>query len=184
MSQRGFTMIELTTVGIIILILICIALPNFLEARIRAYVAASHSEMALVAQCLEEYYIAHRAYPPNRVEKTPDGGLSGDGNPNLRGSALLILTTPTVYLSELVRDQFHAETAPRAYYDYINFSDWTGGPVSTSFCQSSGSAAYALIGLAPNLKSDTKAASYPPTMVLYGPTNGTLSQGDLLLFGP
>lgn len=184
MSQRGFTMIELTTVGIIILMLICIALPNFLEARIRACVAAAGSDMALVAQCLEEYFIAHRAYPPNRVEKLPEGGLAGDGNPDLRGSALLILTTPTVYLSELVRDQFHAETAASAYYDYINFVDWTGGPVSTSFCLSSGSAAYALISLAPNFQHETKAAHFPPTTILYSPTNGTRSPGDMLLFGP
>ena len=43
--KKGFTLIELLIVIAIILILIAIALPNFLEAQIRAKVVNSTAEM-------------------------------------------------------------------------------------------------------------------------------------------
>lgn len=181
---RGFTMVELTLVAIIILILISIALPNFLEAQIRAKVTAANGDMECLAQALEEYYIGYRAYPLNVVSKLPEGGLSEDGNPNLRGSALTVLTTPVVYLSALPLDQFFPQGKQRELFDYINFVDLTGGPISKTSFRSSGSAAYVLVSVGPNRESDTFAQKIPPVMLLYAPTNGTSSPGDIHRFGP
>lgn len=181
---RGFTMVELTLVAIIILILIAIALPNFLEAQVRAKVAAANGEMECLAQTLEEYYISYRSYPANVVPKLPEGGLSEDGNPGLRGSALTVLTTPVVYLSALPLDQFIPEGKQRELFDYINFVDLTGGPISKTSFRGLGSAAYVLISVGPNREADTFAQKIPPVLLFYSPTNGTSSPGDIHRFGP
>ncbi len=183
-GSPGFTMIELTTVGIIILVLIGIALPNFLEAQIRARVTAAQSDATLLSQCLEEYYIANRTYPPNVVEKLPDGGLAGDGNPDLRGCSLILLTTPVVYVSDLPMDLFHPENEPSKAFDYVNFVDWTGSPISRETLGGKGSAAYLVGSVGPDNQPNTVCAKRPPTSLIYNPTNGTKSPGDLLVFGP
>jgi prepilin-type N-terminal cleavage/methylation domain-containing protein len=53
MRKRGFTLIELLIVIAIILILIAIALPNFLEAQIRAKTAKAYGEMRSLATAIE-----------------------------------------------------------------------------------------------------------------------------------
>jgi Tfp pilus assembly protein PilE len=183
-DTRGFTMIELTTVGIMILILISIALPNFLEAQIRARVTAAQSDATLLSQCLEEYYIANRAYPANRVEKLPDGGLAGDGDADLRGYALTALTTPVVYLSTLLLDPFFVENESRKVHDYINFVDWTGGPISRETLGGRGSAAYLVGSVGPDRLPITVCAKRPATSLSYSPSNGSVSPGDILVLGP
>jgi competence protein ComGC len=183
-KASGFTMVELTTVGLIILVLIAIALPNFLEAQIRAQVTTCTADMTFLAQSLEEYYIAQRAYPPNRVAKLPTGGLAGDGTPTLRGAALRPLTTPIAYLSMLPGDYFPPESHRSNYYDYINFVDLTGGSISLRTFLFPGTAAYLIASVGPDFIPGITAGSLPTTAILYSPTNGTRSNGDLILFGP
>lgn len=55
---KGFTLIELLIVIAIILILIAIALPNFLEAQIRARVTKANGEMRSLATALFDYNTA------------------------------------------------------------------------------------------------------------------------------
>jgi prepilin-type N-terminal cleavage/methylation domain-containing protein len=54
-ASRGFTLIELLIVIAIILILISIALPNFLEAQTRAKTTKSYSEMRSLATAVEGF---------------------------------------------------------------------------------------------------------------------------------
>ncbi len=54
-SRGGFTLIELLIVIAIILILIAIALPNFLEAQLRAKATKSLSEMRTLATAIESF---------------------------------------------------------------------------------------------------------------------------------
>lgn len=86
MKKRcGFTLIELLIVVAIIAILAAIAVPNFLEAQIRAKVGRAESDMRTIATGLEAYAVDYHKYPPN----SPDG--MGIIPPNL--------STPVSYLT-------------------------------------------------------------------------------------
>ena len=71
----GFTLIELLIVIAIILILIAIALPNFLEAQVRAKVTNATSEMRSLKIALVAYGLDHPFYPADILEQ----GLSIPG---------------------------------------------------------------------------------------------------------
>lgn len=61
----GFTLIELLIVVAIIAILAAIAVPNFLEAQVRAKVSRAKADMRTVATGLEMYALQKGDYPPN-----------------------------------------------------------------------------------------------------------------------
>lgn len=60
MERKGFTLIELLIVIAIILILISIALPNFLEAQVRAKVANTMGELRSLETALISYGLDHK----------------------------------------------------------------------------------------------------------------------------
>jgi len=82
----------------IILILIAIALPNFLEAQIRARVTKSQAELRSLLVAFESYQIDWGVYP-NRTEQDFFQQPAQD-----RG--MLRLTTPVTYIQALPRDPF------------------------------------------------------------------------------
>ena len=63
MTQKGFTLIELLIVVAIIAILAAIAIPNFLEAQVRAKIARARSEMRNLGTAMEAYYVDNNWYP-------------------------------------------------------------------------------------------------------------------------
>ena len=67
-KQVGFTLIELLIVVAIIAILAAIAVPNFLEAQIRAKVSRAYSDMRSLATAIESYCVDTNKYPPNLLE--------------------------------------------------------------------------------------------------------------------
>ncbi len=77
----------------IILILIAIALPNFLEAQIRARVVRAQGDMRSIGIAMETYIQDFRVYP---TDHEPDGGDRG----------LFQLTSPIAYISSLPEDPF------------------------------------------------------------------------------
>ena len=68
---RAFTLIELLVVIAVIAILAMIAVPNFLDAQLRAKVASATCDMESLGAALEAYQITHHAYPPNWIDLTP-----------------------------------------------------------------------------------------------------------------
>lgn len=63
-EPAGFTLIELLIVISIILVLISVALPNYLSARTRSQVAATKAHLASCATALEAYQTDFSDYPP------------------------------------------------------------------------------------------------------------------------
>ena len=69
-NRGAFTLIELLIVVAIIGILAAIAIPNFLEARVRAKVASVRSDMRTLGMAAEMYAADHNEYPPHREQET------------------------------------------------------------------------------------------------------------------
>jgi len=104
--DAGFTLIELLIVIAIILILISIALPNFLEAQTRSKIVRSKADLRTQAIALDSYFLDWRSYP-----KDSDSSLDMIDNVSweFRANGFLQLTTPIPYLTDRLADPFGGE---------------------------------------------------------------------------
>jgi len=118
----GFTLIELLIVVAIIGVLAAIAVPNFLNAQMRAKVARAQSDMKTIGTALEMYNMDNGAYPTWRWAR-----VAGSGDffhPNV--IRFYRLTTPVSYLSSIPNDPFVQELNKDDFeqwgiaYDYVN----------------------------------------------------------------
>jgi len=87
-ERQGFTLIELLIVIAIILILISIAMPNFIEAHQRAKVVRTMSDMTSVRTAIESYGVDHREYPAPY-------GIFVNGR-----DSWAVLSTPVAYIKQ------------------------------------------------------------------------------------
>jgi len=62
-DEKGFTLVELMIVIIILAILTAIAVPSYMVLRNRARIAAAQSELKNIATALEMHYADKEAYP-------------------------------------------------------------------------------------------------------------------------
>ena len=126
MSQKGFTLIELLIVVAIIGILAAIAVPNFMNAQIRAKVARCVSDMNTISKGLKMYKMDDNVYPVWRYARVAGSGDYFHPN-HIR---FFRLTTPVSYLSSIPDDPFANWSNPQDFdkwgwaYDYVNaFAD-------------------------------------------------------------
>ncbi|MFB3786069.1 MAG: type II secretion system protein [bacterium] len=184
-NSAGFTLIELLIVVAIIGILAAIAVPNFLNAQIRAKVARAEADERSIGTALECYRLDHNAYPLGGATTGVMFGLDR-------------LTTPTPYMSALPTDPFEFKTTvtaggygwfpdiiPNYVYLYAKGGDAslsrdyfynTGKMQSPTAAPPSIVDMWQLRSLGPNGQGDYALA--------YSPTNGLVSIGDICRFGP
>nr|HPO09960.1 prepilin-type N-terminal cleavage/methylation domain-containing protein [bacterium] len=64
-DRPGFTLIELLIVVAIIGILAAVAVPNFLNAQMKARVVRAYADMRNIETALETYRLESNNYPPS-----------------------------------------------------------------------------------------------------------------------
>lgn len=184
----AFTLIELLIVVAIIAVLAAIAVPNFLEAQTRAKIARVQADQRTLATAIEAYAVDHSQYP-------------WYGNPRdfagFAGEAIVFVpvsvTTPVGYLTSHPLDAFPgkrtglpAGAAPTTYFYMNNYDcDYLGkqqieGHVELHYLSLTGlhrPVKWTTWSFGPDLDDDHGTT-------LYDPTNGTVSNGDMMRFGP
>jgi len=184
--QRAFTLIELLVVIAIILILIAIALPNFLDSQMRAKYVRAVSDMRSLAIAAETYQTDWRAYPPyGRV--SPEGVIQYPATVNsfydkmcFIGSAI---TSPVPYIHQVPVDLF-AELleGPEVLgqLEYLNLDQHVGNfpdpppPYAPNLIPAWGHWRMVAAGPDGDRGQDIKENR------VYAPTNGVRSDGDIV----
>lgn len=112
MKNKAFTLIELLIVVAIIAILAAIAVPNFLEAQVRAKVARTQSDLRTLTVALESYFVDNNVYTRDSdcvLDATSVRQIAVQ-NTSIAYTDLangyIQLTTPISYITSMLIDPF------------------------------------------------------------------------------
>lgn len=182
MKHRAFTLIELLIVVAIIGILAAIAVPNFLNARIRANVARAYSDIRALDNAYGMYQIDNTAYPYF-------GG-------NLWYTTVVYpkLTSPIAYMNSIPLDPwpmnenlswkfYHEDYYPcwNIYWVRKSGDMWGGYEVTKAVEQGS----YMLtISAGPDKIEEIGLTTATGGLYPYHTSNGLVSRGDIYRFTP
>ena len=210
LRRPAFTLIELLIVVAIIAILAAIAVPNFLEAQVRAKVSRMLSDFRAMKVGLESYRV-----DTNKLPETDTGTTQLP-----KGVGMFRLTSPVAYLTSMPVSPFNEEKMGHAVgfpqfaitgnfplyvraqasstTDSDGFSDLylgdrgtylydlnlTGGqsppPLLIGRCQAGD---YMIKSVGPDNLDNRDQQQYLYAARVYDPTNGTISDGDVVTFG-
>ena len=169
----GFTLIELLIVVAIIGILAAIAVPNFLNAQMRAKIARVVSDMKSVETCLETYqldwnsYVEDHDFPSDRSQR-----------------GLFRLTSPMAYIASLPVDPFPSQALGTMSEGNANF-EFGSGNANRAGVQWPAQA-YLIISPGPDLDEQVGGNDgFPFGTVIrsYDTSNGLVSSGDIVKMG-
>ncbi len=183
-NQSAFTLIELLIVVAIIGILAAIAVPNFLNAQLRAKIARVESDMKALRTALESYFIDCNHYPVFQGWETP-------ARYNPVSFHLIPLTTPVSYISSVdMRDPFlkivsaggYDDEVERHSYNYRNYEN---------FNEKIDFKAWVLNSMGPDMVTNNglmtepwaRGIWYKDTFCIYHLSNGLVSAGDIARTG-
>ena len=177
---KGFTLIELLIVVAIIAILAAIAVPNFIEAQVRAKVGRTRTDLRTIAGALEAYFADNNHYPPYSSLENPSGEARWRLN-HLSTPVAYITTVPTDIFTDASKDpvswRWHLDS-----YIYAELARWGRG---RAYHEARGRGSkWFLVSRGPNLFLDELESTGPTSETAYDPTNGTRSRGDIERFGP
>lgn len=193
--KRGFTLIELLTVVAVIGILAAIAIPNFMNAMVKAKIAKTYTNFHTLQNALHCFKMDHEAFINSNA-------IWDIGRKD--GWEFIRLTTPISYLKSIhaAIDDFSSEedgTINRnQFYDYLSPIEIAGRPNSNVqlifVAQSKPGDSFLLTSLGPNQKKNYHVLiNLSPTTTnynlpiffsinddMYSITNGILSRGDII----
>ncbi len=180
MYKESFTLIELLIVVAIIGILAAIAVPNFINAQIRAKVAKVVSEENSIKNAYTQYYMDQNAWPPH---------MDGDDAQHR------YVTTPIAYLTTSIfcpfldthtgrtltqwqyfKGQYHTEPAY-----FWHDGQWPGLAANEPhFWSQQKNTAFFIISIGPDYDYDQPDGCETCVAGLYNTSNGVSSSGDIL----
>ncbi len=174
-------MIELLIVVAIIGILAAIAVPNFLNAQTRAKIARAEADHRAIATAVEMYRMDNNAYPAR-----------GQLMVNTRLEFYIRLTTPVAYMSGIVRDLFFKPELVDGTDQYSNLYPFQDPVQTDNFKQNSNyydlipdekvrRDRWVLLCAGPDGNYESSAGR---SYVIFNASNGLLSNGDIMRFGP
>lgn len=183
-TRKGFTLIELLIVVAIIGILAAIAVPNFLNAQLRAKLARVQSDMKALSTALESYFIDNNHYPNFQGWEVP-------ARYNPVSFHLIPLTTPISYISSVdLNDPFlkvvsaggYDDEVERHSYNYRNYENFSD---TVNF------KAWVLNSMGPDMVTNNGLMTEPwargiwnkDSFSIYHISNGLVSAGDIALTG-
>ncbi|HOJ60753.1 MAG TPA: prepilin-type N-terminal cleavage/methylation domain-containing protein [bacterium] len=182
MNQKsyGFTLIELLIVVAIIGILAAIAVPNFLNAQVRAKISRVYADLRSLGNAIEMYALDNNTYPGG------SGFWNGTKWWQKHTYRFHVLTTPIAYITSVPIDPFQTSTPQRIRADLGDI--WDGGYVYDDVSRSGHtmevygkSYKYTVRSPGPALDWSLAHASY---VNYYSVTNGLVSRGVIAWLGP
>lgn len=204
--KNGFTLIELLIVVAIIGILAAIAVPNFLNAQLRAKISRGYSDMRSLSTAVEmmrtdrnvllvDWWDDDREWGQERLQDIFNMVGAGPDFEQRNTIAILSpLTSPVAYMGSIPIDPFSPEGAMQSYrygdndtadpdFDH-GYGALFPGNVENTGLQVLNSGEFIFIGIGPDGELGLGAGYGDPVRGLpYDASNGLVSSGDITLRG-